>query len=362
MQASFISNFLFAAVTALLTGIALFAIWDGDSSDSSEQAIGEMLAETAARASIDGLIEQDAFEVGVVANRLAGVPRVAGVAIYTLENELLAISGTLSDGTQHTHPVVLDDMLLGFARVSLAQPGTAPDWTRVGLSALALLAVPLISAFWSYRMRNRRTPAPARPGTDTRRVFEATTHHLLVGNLHNQFGLNRAEREQVAARALAVARQVDEIYNSGSEHLPGTGLLLAFPSGAEDDRAFEAVCAGFLLAKCLRESAAPGDYRFGLHTLQLDPGESLADHRATVEDTALLAAVGRSGAIIASESFFDALTDPGRLDAELFSHPMLKDLGTSGDQCHLITGLGEAHEMVVVSQAGRLFARNAVAG
>ena len=359
MQASFTSNFLFAAVTALLTGIALFAIWEGDSGDNSEQAMGGMLAETAARASIDGLIEQDALEVGVVANRLAGVPGVAGVAIYTRENEILAISGTLEGGTQFTHPVVLDDMLLGFTRVSLTPTATEPAWMQVGLSALALLAIPLIAAFWWYRLRKPRTPAPAQRGTETRRVFEATTHHLLIGNLHNQFGLSRAQRGQVAARALAVAQQVDEIYNSGSEHLPGTGLLLAFPAGAEDDRAFEAVCAGFLMAKCLQESAAPGDYRFGIHTLSLDPGESLADHRASVEETALLAAVGRSGAIVASESFFDALADPGRVDAEIFSHPMLKDLGASGDQCHLITGLGQVHGKVIDAQARQLFARAA---
>lgn len=356
MQASFKSNFLFAATTAVLTGLALFLIWEDRTGENQDRAIGEMLAETVARASIDGLIAQDAFEAGVVANRLTGVPRVAGVAIYTLENDLLAASGTLEGGIQFTQSVVLDETVLGFARISLKPPNPAPDWTRVGLSALALLAIPLVAAFWSYRLRVSKARPRTKPPVEPLRVLEATTHHILVGNMHNQFSLSRGERHRIAAQALAIAERVDRIYLSRSEHLPGTGLLMAFAVGTGADHAFQAVCAGFLMAKCLAAAAAPGEYRFGIHTLELDAGESLADHRDSVEDTALLAAVGRPGAIVASESFFAGLALPDRLDAQSFSHPMLKDLAASGDQCHQIAGLDQTHQALIESQAARLIA------
>ena len=354
MQASFRSDFLIALTAALLSSAALFLIWEGRAGEEQDRATGELLAELAARASIDGLIDRNRIELGVVANRLTGVPRVAGVAVFTVENDLLAVSGTLEDGTPFVHPIVLDDMLLGFARISLVPPAMAPDWMRFAFSVVALLTAVLLVSWWSYRMRGA-APAPAvDPATEPVSAMESVTQYLLVGNLHNQLSLTGSERDRATARALAVARQVAAIYRCRSTHLPGTGLLMTFSAPAGEDTAFEAVCAAFLVAQCLAGAASPGDYRFGLHALDVKGGKSPADYSAALEDGALLAAMGRSGAVVASEAFFGNLAEPEKLEAEAFSNPMLEELHSPERRCHLITKLDGDRQALISRQASRL--------
>lgn len=354
MRPSFRLDFLIAAATALLAAAALVLIWGGQSSAQQDRATGEMLADLAARAGIDGLIARDRFELGVVANRLTRVPRVAGVAIFTVENELLALSGSLENGTPFIQPIVLDDTLIGFARISLVPPPLAPEPMRLASSALALLAIAVLVAWWSARLRGE---APRR-ATDTSiapdSATQATTRFLLVGNLRNQLSLSGSEQRRTTERALSVARRVGEIYGGRSTHPPGTGLLMTFASQADTDSAFEAVCAAFLVAERLAGDAATGNYRFGLHVVELQAGESPSDHCAALEDAALLAALGKSGAIVASESFFAHLADPGRLEAEKFSHPMLEQLHAADAQGFLITGIEQDRRALLDRQASRL--------
>ena len=354
MQPSFRFYLLIAATTALLSATAMFLIWEGRASEEHDRATGEMLADLAARASMGGLIDQNRIELGVVANRLTRVPRVAGVAIFTVEDKLLALSGTLEEGTPFIEPVVLDDSLLGFARISLVPPAPAPDLAGLAASGLAVLAIALLVAWWSARLRGE---APGQsPDTSTRldAATEASTELLLVGNLLNQLSLTGSERRRTAEQALAVARQVGEIYGCRCTHLPGTGLLMSFLAQEDDDSAFEAVCAAFLVARLLAGDAATDNYRFGLHVVGLQAGESPSDHPAALEDAALLAAMGKSGTIVASGPFFAHIAEPGRLAAETFSHPMLEQLHATGEQSCMITGLADDHRALLEQQASQL--------
>ena len=364
MQAKLTSEFLIAAVTALLSAFTLFLLWDGRVDQDQDRATGQLLADIAARASVDGLISRNPIELGVVANRLSGVERVAGVAVYTIENELLALSGTLEGGAQFTHPIVLDDTVLGFARISLAPPNAEPDWTQIGLSVFAVLTVALLVAFWSYRMRTPATGSSGEPPGESPLVPEpvAAWQRLLVCNLHNQFSLKRTERDRIAKRALVLAERVGEIYVAESANLPGTGLVMTFPAGAGPDPAFQAVCAAFLLADCLARDAASGEFRFGLHKSVQRPGEPPADYAAAVEDAVLLAAVARPGSIVASDAFLADMEEPGRLKVEPFTHPMLDELNTSGSPCHYIAGLDADYQSLIERQASRLTPAEAEAG
>ena len=354
MPANFRPSLLMAATTALLSALALALIWGGQNSEQQDRATGDLLADLAARASIDGLIAQDRIELGVVANRLTRVPRVAGVAIFTVENELMALSGNVEEGSPFIQPIVLDDTLIGFASIGLVPPASAPDLPRLAWSALALFCIALLVAWWF-----------ARPGGDSPRsspetaaypdsATEATSRFLLIGSLHNQLSLSAAERTRTENRALAVARQVGEIYGCRSVHLPGRGLLLIFPVREDHDSAFEAVCAAFLVADRLADDAANGNYRFGMHVVALQPGETPSDHPTALEDAALLAAMSKPGAIVASESFFAHLAEPGRLVAETLSHPMLEQLHDPGRRGHLIAGLDEEHRALLDRQINRL--------
>ena len=354
MQPSFRFFLLIAATTALLSATAMFLIWEGRAGVEHDRATGELLADLAARASTDGLIDKNRIELGVVANRLTRVPRVAGVAIFTVEDELLALSGTLEEGTPFIEPVVLDDSLLGFARISLVPPAPVPDVAGLAASGLALLAIALLVAWWSARLRGE-APGPS-PDTSTRldAATEASTALLLVGNLLNQLSLTGSQRRRTAEQALAVARQVGEIFGCRCTHLPGTGLLMTVVAREDDDSAFEAVCAAFLVARLLAGDAATDNYRFGLHVVELQPGESPSDHPAALEDAALLAAMGKSGTIVASEPFFAHIAEPGRLEAETFSHLMLEQLQGTDEQGRLITGLVGEHRALLAQQVSQL--------
>ncbi len=356
MQASFMPNLLIALTTALLSSAAVFLIWGGDADSEQDRATGEMIAELAARASIDGLIEQDRIELGVVANRLTGLPRVAGVAIFTVENELLALSGALELGTPFIRPIVLDDTLLGFARISLVPTPAASDWIRVASSVLVLLAIALLVAWWSVRMRGGlpRTAERAATAIEFDSASEPVTRYLLVGNLHNQLTLTGLERKRVAERALAVARRIGTIYGYRSSHLPGKGMLLAFRAQEGSGSALDAVCAAFLVADCLAGVALIGTYRFGLHAIEMQAGETLSDNPEAIEDAALLAAMSKPGAVLASNSFYNHLDEPEMLDAEAFSHPMLAQLHVPDKQGHLITGLDKSRRELLGRQASHL--------
>ena len=354
MKASIGFEFLIAAATALLAATAMFLIWEGQATKEQDRATGEMLADLAARASIDGLIDRDRIELGVVANRLTRVPRVAGVAIFTVENEQLALSGTLEPGTPFVRPIVLDDTLIGFARISLVPPVRSPDRMRLAASALALVTIALLVAWWSARMRGGAPRPPAATAIDPDSETEAVTQFLLVGNLHDQFSLSGSQRRQTTERALAVARRIGEIYPCRSAPLPGTGLLVTFPARDDNHSAFKAVFAAFLLAERLAVDSISGNFRFGLHVAELQAGETLSDRPTALEDATLLAAMSTPGAIVSSESFFAHLNDVDRLEAEPFSHPMLEQLHAADQRCRLITGL-EGHSRALLDlQASRL--------
>ena len=358
MRAGFRFDFLIAAATALLTAAAMFLIWEGNATEEQNQATGDMLADLAARASIDGLIDRNRIELGVVANRLTRVPQVAGVAIFTVENEPLALSGSLEHGTPFIRPIVLDDTLIGFARISLVPPATAPEPLRVAASALTLLTIALLVAWWSARMRGGATRQAPGSGTDTDTEMDATTSFLLVGNLHSQFSLSGSQRRQTAERALAFARRVGQIYPSRTEQVPGTGLLMTFPALENNDSAFEAAFAALALAKCLAGDPAVDEFRFGLHVAEVQAGESPSDRpsdrHAALDDASLLAAAGKPGGIVASEPFFAHLGEAGRLEAEPFSHPMLEQLHAADKRCRLITGVESGRRPLLERQASRL--------
>ena len=354
MRTSFRLNLLIAATTALLSAAALFLIWEGRADRQQDWETGEMLAELAARASVDGLIAEDRIELGVVANRLAGVPGVAGVAIITVEDELLALSGTLEAGTPFVHPIVLDDTLLGLARISLEPRTAALDWIQVATSVVALLAVALLVAWWSTRIGGHAAQPAEDAATEPDPPPQAATRYLLIGNLHNQLTLTGSERKRVVERALAIARRVGEIYGSRSSYLPGKGLLTTFSAQGGNDPAFKVVCAAFLTAECLAGELSTSHYRFGLHAIELQAGKRLSDHPEALEDAVLLAAMGKSGAIVASESFFTRLHDPDLLEAESLSHPMLEQLHGSPKRGYLITGLESSRRALLDRQASHL--------
>jgi uncharacterized membrane protein affecting hemolysin expression len=351
------SELIIALTATLLTAVVLAALWRVDPSEQAHTTtLGEGLAATLAQSSIDALLEQDSLHLGVLANRLTDIDIVSGAAIYSIDDEVVALSGKLV-GDQFSHPILMDDTVIGFARVTLddSRAGLQPDWGRRAASLLLLLVIPfMIAAITHIRRSRRRGVVDVDIGAAETR--QASEHYILVANLHNQLSMSPAERQQVMQQSLDLAQRVGDIYQAQCLLVPGKGLLMDFGPADGDDRPFQVVCAAFVLANCLAESLAQGDYRMGLHGVELFEDEDAVDHIAVLEDTTLLAALGKPHTVVASESFFADIERPERITAELLQHAMLDELTTTGRQCCLITSLGETHRALIGNQAERLVA------
>jgi hypothetical protein len=121
-----------------------------------------------------------------------------------------------------------------------------------------------------------------------------------------------------------------------------------FDDTDQEDRAFQVVCAGFALARLLRDEAPFGVYRLGLHLVSRPGDEPLPVDHPAVKDVALLSALARDNTLAISETMSDALENPERLVAKPMANVLLEELTTSGPDCQLVTDLASTEKTSVL--------------
>ncbi len=340
------SGFVQALAVAALTALFVFLIWrNGPSAAGDESTLGPQLAAVAAAASVDGLMEQDYIELGVIANRMAAVDGVGGVAMYRLDGSLLAVAGETGPGVPFTQEIVFDGQLMGFARVTLDAPATAVDWNRVALTVASVVGLPLLVAWASH--------IPAIRGRRKERATRKAAHYLLAATLRSGLPPDSEIQHRALSQGLRLAKQVGTLYRAECRLLPGEGLLMAFkPGAAGPDRAFRALCAAFLLADSLIRLPEPSDWTVGVQSTAFE--ETNIAKSASVDDAALLASLAGPGIIAVSDAFLADVRDPSRIRAEPLAHPMLRKLLAEDKTCHVVTGLAPAIKVLVDHQVDRL--------
>ena len=128
------------------------------------------MAQTLASLSLEPLLKLDRMHLGVLSARVAAVPEVSGVAVLTLDDQVLALSGELTS-PRYTETVVFDDSAVGYVRVALNphafQSGLLSGSRLAGLLLVMTLA-PLLVAMgvalqraWPERPRHREAAADA---------------------------------------------------------------------------------------------------------------------------------------------------------------------------------------------------------
>ncbi len=340
------SGFVQALAVAALTALFVFLIWrNGPSAAGDESTLGPQLAAVAAAASVDGLMEQDYIELGVIANRMAAVDGVGGVAMYRLDGSLLAVAGETGPGVPFTQEIVFDGQLMGFARVTLDAPATAVDWNRVALTVASVVGLPLLVAWASH--------IPAIRGRRKERATSKAAYYLLAATLRSGLPPDSEIQHRALSQGLRLAKQVGTLYRAECRLLPGEGLLMAFkPGAAGPDRAFRALCAAFLLADSLIRLPEPSDWTVGVQSTAFE--ETNIAKSASVDDAALLASLAGPGIIAVSDAFLADVRDPSRIRAEPLAHPMLRKLLAEDKTCHVVTGLAPAIKVLVDHQVDRL--------
>ena len=340
------SGFVQTLAAAALTALFVFLVWrNGPAAAVDESTLGPQLAAVVAAASVGGLMEQDYIELGVIANRMAAVDGVGGVAMYRLDGSLLAVAGETGPGVPFTQEIVFDDQLVGLARVTLDVPDAAVDWKRTALTVAGVVGLPLLVA-WASRI-------PAVRGRRKGRAARAEAHYLLVATLRSGLPPDSEVQRRALNQGLSLAKQVGALYRAECRLLPGEGLLMAFTPGAADrDRAFQTLCAAFLLADGLIRLPEPSDWTVGMQSTAFE--ETDIAKPASVVDAALLASLAGPGIVAVSDAFLADIRDPSRIRAEPLAHPMLRKLVAEDKGCHVVTGLAPAVKVLVDHQVDRL--------
>lgn len=368
-----------AAVTVLVTVLVMLLIVTLTSREKQRtDDFGSAAARALAELAVQPLMQQDRMHLGVIANRLAELPEIRGVASYSADNQLLTTTGDLQ-GPHHTEPVIVDDSIVGYVRVAL-HPGafTSGHPARSLSLLLAALLIPFaVAVGWSVARAGRqgrltfpllKTPRrhalqepPAAPDSpDPADIAENEMsppdirHYLLAVNFYNQLSLSATEREFESSLCVELAEAVAEIYQGQVVNLPGFGTLVDFDHMDDGDRAFQVICGAFVLARLLRDEAPFGIYRLGLNVIEQPADETLPlDHEA-VADAALLSALAKDTTLAVSQRCFEIVVDSDRLHTRPLHNPLLEQLSTSAPGCRLITDLEPSYTSLVVQQAEKL--------
>jgi uncharacterized membrane protein affecting hemolysin expression len=368
-----------SAVTVLVTMLMMLLVVSLTSREEQRlDDFGSAAARALAELAVQPLMQQDRMHLGVIANRLAELPEIRGVASYSADNQLLTTTGDLR-GPHHTQPVTVDDSIVGYVRVALEPEAfTSGHPARSTALLLAALLIPFVVAVgWSMARaaRQGRLTLPASMTTRRHTLHEppSTTdsadsdvtpedqepppdvrHYLLAVNFYNQLSLSASEREFESSLCTELAEAVAEIYQGQVVKLPGVGTLVDFDHVDDDDRAFQVICGAFVLARLLRDEAPFGIYRLGLNVIEQPADETLPlDHEA-VADTALLSALAKDMTLAVSQQCFDIVVDSDRLHTRPLHNPLLEQLSTSTPGCRLITDLEPSYTSLVVQQAESL--------
>ncbi len=340
------SGFVQTLAVAALTALFVFLVWrNGPAGAGDESTLGPQLAAVAAAASVDGLMAEDYIELGVIVNRMAAVDGVGGVAVYRLDGSLLAVAGESGRGIPHTREIVFDGQLVGLARVTLDVPATVLDWKRMALTVGGVVGLPFLVA-WASRVTAFR-------GRRKGRMARAQAHYLLMATLRSGLPPDSDIQRRALNQGLRLAKQVGTLYRADCRLLPGEGLLMAFTPGLADrDRAFQTLCAAFLLADSLIRLPEPSDWTVGMQSTAFE--ETDIAKPASVVDAAILASLAGPGIVAVSDAFLADVKDLSRIRAEPLAHPMLRKLVAEDKTCHVVTGLAPAVKVLVDHQVDRL--------
>jgi hypothetical protein len=374
-----------AAVTAFLTVTALLGLMHfSDPHQERMDSFGNATAKVLAELVAEPLHRQDRLHLGVVGNRLADLPQIAGVASYTLDNQELASTGNLR-ALDYAQSVSVDGSIVGYVRVGLDPEAFAePNMARLIGALIALLLLPLVVASgWSLTQpgrreellarlsrladrlpwRGRKPPAPV-AASDERHAEpepepEEIAHYLLAINLYNQLTLPTAERAFELSLCVELAESVAALYHGQVVGLPGLGAVVNFDHSDDADRPFEIVCAALVLARLLREEAPFGNYRLGLNLVRRPVDETMSLHDAAIDDAALLSALAKDATVALSGSFSTALDGHERMTLAPLDNPMLDELTSGSAACFLVTGLSQPYATGVIQQAEQMRSQRA---
>ena len=138
------------AATSLIVGLGLTLVWQlTDQREARVDRFGASMAGSVAELCVEPLLKQDRMHLGVLSNRIAAVAEVSGVGIFTLDDQVLALSGKLGP-PRYAHPISFDDSVVGYVRISVDASAFADGLGHTGRVLGILLVLVMLIATMRY--------------------------------------------------------------------------------------------------------------------------------------------------------------------------------------------------------------------
>ncbi|MBV1907542.1 MAG: hypothetical protein KUG75_15825 [Pseudomonadales bacterium] len=319
---------------------------------------GQTIAAQTAALSVESLILNDRVSMGVLASRLNALPEIRGIGIYSIDNQELTRTGSLSKRTfnhQYRHEIELHNSLAGYILVELEAAAFSISfssilWAPMCISLLVTLLGAIIASLLTHlEDTDTETENPELEmltDTDVELHQDVDASNCIVAlNLFKRTLTSHYPKEK-HQQCLNWIKRVANLNSATIEEMSDGSLLLLFSGSASgssldeadtdaniDHLCYQAIRSSLLIKQLLHSLSAESgwqgqddvmDIRFGLHWTPIIPDKHNLDY------TILLSAVAMSGNIAASNEFIQQLGDTRHLLASTRKNPVLTALSPSG--------------------------------
>jgi hypothetical protein len=346
-----------AALASAFCCASLLFIWVPEHSTAkSMERYGHALARTLAHSNAGLLLHQDRIELAVIANHVVRYDEVAGIVFYGINNEIIALSGSIDNAPHYPADATLDDSATGSVGVVLNPTAFAPpmplgSWL---LTMLVLTVAPFLSlGLLQLSARgNRSLPIVSVPEPKK----ELQKSYCLTINLHNQLALAKDQRIVAVNDALNMAQEVCAMHQGIAVEVAERGVVMLFDQHVVN--AGHAISASFLMQRLLADFETDGSFRCYLNQTEC-PGSptdmdimslEVLQNQTDIDELMTLAALAKAHTVLLSEAVYSALSELEKTWARVFSHPLLEDVNDAA-HTYSVAELPAQQAQLVESQA-----------
>ena len=346
-----------AAVASVFCCASLLFVWVPEhSAANAMERYGQALAQTLAHSNAGLLLHQDRIELAVIANHVVRYDEVAGLVFYGIDDEIIAVSGSIDQAPHFLAAATLDNTGTGSVSVALDQDAFTPPLPLLSwlLTVIVLVGAPFLSlGLLQFSARgNRSLPIVSVPEPTT----ELQKSFCLTINLHNQLALARDQRAAAVTDALNMASEVCAMHQGIAVEVAERGVVMLFDQKVVN--AGHAICASFLMQRLLADFETDGNFRCYLNQTECPGSPADMDimsiealqNQTDIDELMTLAALAKAHTVLLSEAVYSRLSDLEKTWARVFRHPLLEDV-SDAVHTYSVAELPDQQAQLVESQA-----------
>ena len=359
------------AATYLLAVCLVLSIWHYTALGDAQNrlvAFGNTSADRLSELAVKPLLSNDNLALSALTNDMAMFNEIAGISIYSVDGQLLAVAGNFAPHTTlptYSQEITVQDTIAGYVNIFIN-----PDAFQTSLSdkvlrswwlcATGLLTVIGVVIGLAFRANLSVSDPSIKEGSSSH-----ASAFILVVNVFNQISLPADARTRAMSVATARSNRVANLYAARATLLTGTGVALAFDQTDAQDRSFEVVCAALLLSRALdamnhdhyAEERPKIRFRFGLH---VGPVCTTLDELLSTDnarDAVLLSALASDGHLAVSEDVMANISRTERIIGRIKDNPAAVSLISTSRRYHLVEGVTPAYQSLIERQAELIIAQ-----